>query len=433
MKTKLLFCFLAIITLSVNAQWQPTGISTDPIETIYDVQSHNNVLYASSNSDGFIKSLDNGNSWQAVGQTEFSTNPTNRYVSHIRDTGSDLYVSTFFANFASSVIYKSSDNGQTFVSDTIGLPRVSGANEIEDVQYLYHHNGYMIADIANTGNYWKHISDNSWQRNNDTNTQFSEFFAFSGNKFYAWANYHLHVSQDNGQSWTQATDANIPILFLANNLITDEDSGRIYMAGKSIIESNYRLFYSDNDGGSWTEIDMSSYIGNNWIGVPQQIRKLFVKGSYIQVALDNDANPSAPDILVSTNTGESFSTDILGLPTNSNGTTTAVNFILHNNDLFMALNYTDIYRKPFSTLSIKDDNFLENVLVYPNPSNDIFYFKTSNNSIKSIHVYDVNGRLIQRINDDDFIDSLKIENKGIYFLKITNHRGNSVVKRVIRQ
>lgn len=431
MKTKLLFYSIAIITFNTQAQWQPTGISTDPIETIYDVQSHDNVLYASSNTDGFIKSSDNGNSWQSVGQTEFSTNPTNRYVSHIRTAGNDLYVATFYANFASSVIYKSSDNGQTFVADTLGLPRITAANEIQDVQYLYHHNGYMIADIANTGNYWKHNSDTSWQRNNDANTQFSEFFAFSGNKFYAWANYHLHVSQDNGQSWVQATDTNIPILFLANNLVTDADTGRIYMAGKSIIETNYRLFYSDNDGGSWTEIDMSSYIGNNWIGVPQQIRKLFVKGSYIQVALDNDTNPSAPDILVSTNSGESFLSDVSGLPTNTSGTTTAINFIEHNNNLFMALNYVDIYKKPFSTLNLNDIENITDIVVYPNPSNGIFNLR-STMPIVQVNIYDIRGRLIQSIKNNHALESIKIENSGVYFIEIIDSRRNSTVKRIIK-
>lgn len=431
MKFKLLLWLIAIVTFKVQAQWQPTGISTNPIETIYDVQAHNNVLYASSNTDGFIKSSDNGNSWQSVGQTEFSTNSTDRYVSHIRTAGSNLYVATFNANFASSVIYKSADNGQTFVADTLGLPQVSVANEIQDVQYLYHHNGYVIADIANTGNYWKHSSGTSWQRNNDANTQFSEFFAFFGNKFYAWANYHLHVSQDNGQSWTQATDTNIPILFLANNLITDPDTGRIYMAGKSIIETNYRLFYSDNDGGSWTEIDMSSYIGNNWIGVPQQIRKLFVKGDYIQVALDNDANPSAPDILVSTNNGESFTPDISGLPINTGGTTTAINFILHNNTLFMALNYVDIYKKPFSTLSLNSVDNTNTILVYPNPSKSTFHLK-STIQIKQVNVYDLKGRLIQSLKNHHSLKTVKIENNGVYFLEIIDNMGNSTIKKIIK-
>lgn len=431
MKIKLLLGCLAFVGLSTQAQWQPVGVSTNTKETIYDIQFYKNTIYASTNTDGFVKSTNNGDTWQSVGQTAFTTNPTNRYVSHIRSAGDNLYVATFYANHASSVIYKSTDNGQTFVADTIGLPRVAAANEIQDVQYLYHHNGYMIADIANTGNYWKHSSDTSWKKNNDANTKFSELFAFHGDTFYAWGNQHLQLSEDNGKTWTKATDTNIPILFNANNLVIDSDSGRIYVTGKSFIKTNHRLFYSDDKGENWTEIDVSSYLGNNWIGVPQQIRKIFVKGSYIQLALDNNANPSTPDILVSTDAGASFTSDNSGLPTNAHGTTTAVNFMLYNNTLYMALNYVDVYKKPFPTLHVDIVEGLHLVSIYPNPSKDSFYLKTSLN-IKKIEIYNIEGRLIQSLSNKQLNKSIKIKKSGIYFVKIIDDLGRLTVKKVIK-
>ncbi|PIV94479.1 MAG: hypothetical protein COZ17_07235 [Flavobacteriaceae bacterium CG_4_10_14_3_um_filter_33_47] len=428
MKKSLLLLILFNVSLCVYAQWQPTGISTNTIEGIYNVASHNGELFASVNTAGFIKSTDNGSSWNPVGQTGFVTNENSRRVTHIQSTGTALYVVTFYANTASSMIYKSLDNGQTFVPDVTGIPTNSG--EIVDVDYFYSHNDYLVA-VVNSGNYIKHVNDASWQRNNNASTEFSEHFAFYGSKFYAWGSYHLGTSTDNGQTWTFAGDANLPPYFLANNLTVNPDSGRIYVSGRSLFNYDQKLLYTDNEGVSWTDIDISSHLSNNWIGVAQSIQELFVKGSYVQFSLDNNGNPSVPDIFVSTDGGVNFTADVLGLPSNSSGTTTAVKFVLHNNNLFMALNFIDIYRKPFSTLSIDKVTQSLDVLIYPNPSNGIFNFKF-NSPIKQIQVFNVQGTLIQSIESNMSMESIKIDEKGIYFVKIINANIHATIKKVIR-
>ena len=424
--TTFLFCVFAI-TLS-QAQWQPTGISTNTIEGVFDIVSHNNELFASVNTAGFIKSTDNGSTWNPVGQTGFTTNNISRRVIFTRSNGTALYTVTFYANNASSMIYKSVDNGQTFTPDITGLPVNSG--EVVDIDYFYMHNDYVVA-VVGSGNYIKHINDASWQRNNSTSTEFSEHFAFYGNKFYAWGNYHLNTSTNNGQTWTTSVDANLPPYFLANNLTVDSSSGRIYVSGRSLFNYIHKLYYSDNDGATWTEINIASYLTNNWIGTGQTIQELFVRGNYIQFALDNNMNPSAPDIFVSTNGGTSFAQDISGLPTNATGTTTAVKFITHNSNLFMALSYIDIYKKPFSTLSTSNKDFNTSVHIYPNPSNGIFNIDAIN-KINEIQIFNVQGKLVQSLKPSGLISSFKIEAKGIYLVKITDDNNNSTVKKVIR-
>ncbi|MEN3325093.1 T9SS type A sorting domain-containing protein [Mariniflexile soesokkakense] len=428
MKATLLLSVLFTYSLCLNAQWQPTGISTNTIEGVYDVVSHNGQLFASVNTAGFIKSTDNGASWAPVGQTGFVTNANSRRVTHLRSTGTALYAVTFYANNASSMIYKSIDNGQTFVADVVGIPANSG--EIVDVDYFYSHNNYLVA-VVNSGNYIKHVDDASWQKNTNARTEFSEHFAFYGGEFYAWGSYHLNVSTNNGQSWTASADANLPSYFLANNLVIDSNSGRIYVSGRSLFNYIHKLYYSDNEGASWTEINISSHLGNNWIGLGQTIQELFVNGNYIQFALDNNSNPSAPDIFVSTDGGASFSTDISGLPTNSSGTTTAVKFVLHNNNLFMALNFIDIYRKPFSTLSNSNVNLNRDVVVYPNPSKGVFNFKSAI-PIEQIQVFNVQGKLIQSVGKGSQIENIKIDESGIYFVKVTNANIHSTIKKVVR-
>src|SRR5690606_17060750 len=166
MKTISTIIFALFAILHTQAQWEPTGISTNLNEGIYDVTSHNGTLFASVNANGFIKSTDDGTSWQQVGQTGFVTNPTSRRVTHIRSTDNELYAVTFFANSASSMIYKSSDNGQTFVPDITGMP--ANGSEIVDIDYFYSHNNYLVA-VVNSGNYIKSTSATTWQKNENVN------------------------------------------------------------------------------------------------------------------------------------------------------------------------------------------------------------------------------------------------------------------------
>lgn len=427
MKNLTTFLLTIFTAISTYGQWSPTGISTNTIEAIYDVVSHDGILFASANTDGLIKSTDNGATWNVVGQTGFSTNPTSRHITHLRSTGTELYAVTFYANSASSMIYKSTDNGQTFVTDIDGMPVNSG--EIVDVDYFYIHNNYAVA-VVNSGNYIKSTSATTWQKNNSTSTQFSEHFAFYGNAFYAWGSYHLNKSTDNGQTWTASVDANLPPFFLANRLAVNPDSGRIYVSGRSLFNYDHKLLYSDNEGASWVDLNIGPHLGNNWIGVGQTIQSIFSKGNYIQLSLDNDAANSVPDVLVSIDGGATFSTDTVGLPSNAGNTTKAIAFALHNNNLFMALNFIDIYTKDVSTLEVAEFSDNLNMNVYPNPSNGDFYLN-STVKIKEIYVYNINGQLVKSIKDISGIQQISLKQKGLFCLKIIDDNEGVTIKKII--
>ena len=78
-----------------------------------------------------------------------------------------------------------------------------------------------------------------------------------------------------------------------------------------------------------------------------------------------------------------------------------------------------------STIFMKDDS----ISVYPNPANLIVNFN-SNSTIKSIELYDVQGRILETQVGN--VANLDISNKtnGIYFVKITTDKGSKVEKIV---
>lgn len=73
------------------------------------------------------------------------------------------------------------------------------------------------------------------------------------------------------------------------------------------------------------------------------------------------------------------------------------------------------------------------VVIFPNPTQSIVNVK-SDNSIKSIQLYDVQGRLLQTKLTEENSTSIDIsdKSKGIYFLKITSDKGIKV-ERIVKE
>lgn len=92
---------------------------------------------------------------------------------------------------------------------------------------------------------------------------------------------------------------------------------------------------------------------------------------------------------------------------------------------------TNEAKTTFSSLSnaifIKD----KSITIFPNPTTSKINI-TSNFSIKSIAIYDVQGRILQSIIEDSKTSNLDISDKpnGVYFLKITTDKGSKIEKVV---
>lgn len=361
--------FLAALTFlpyNGNAQWEATNATSSGFDGIGDVESHAGILFSYANTPGFIQSTDNGDSWAPVGQSGFVTNPISVGVTHILSAGSALYAVTFNANYASSMVYVSTDNGATFTPDTAGLPKGPANGECVNVDRIYYHDGHLVADVANLGNYHKPVGSGTWARNNTPQVEWAELFGFYGGRYFTHAEYRNYISTDHGATWTQTADAGLPSWFTATLLAVNPINNRIYLAGRNIVSQDYSFLYSDDEGASWDSIAIHAYLGNNWLGGMQTIVSLFSSGDFMEITLDNDANNSHPDVLASSNGGLSFVVDTAGLPANSI-LGFGKSFAEHNGYLFMGLNATDVYRKTLEPVGLVEvESLLWNV--YPNPA-----------------------------------------------------------------
>lgn len=85
----------------------------------------------------------------------------------------------------------------------------------------------------------------------------------------------------------------------------------------------------------------------------------------------------------------------------------------------------------FATLSTTAFTKDDSVVVYPNPATDFIQVKADTN-IKLVELFDIQGRVLETLTQNDNAVKLDISNKtnGIYFLRITTEKGKSIQKIV---
>ncbi|PXY42230.1 hypothetical protein DMB65_03085 [Flavobacterium cheongpyeongense] len=116
------------------------------------------------------------------------------------------------------------------------------------------------------------------------------------------------------------------------------------------------------------------------------------------------------------------------------GATNVSNLTKAGNKLFFAATGTDgqelfTYTPP--TLSVKDQDKLETVSIYPNPSDGNFFINNADNETIQYEVFDVLGKkqAAGKTNNNSLHLNLKT---GLYILKLTKNRQTSTTKIIIK-
>jgi len=93
-----------------------------------------------------------------------------------------------------------------------------------------------------------------------------------------------------------------------------------------------------------------------------------------------------------------------------------------------------VWKLEYVAVSIREDENLIEVTVYPNPTKDIIQIETSNPDINGASLYSNEGRLLAEYSFTNSKTVINLANltSGIYFLKIKTEV-NSVTKKIIKQ
>lgn len=199
--------------------------------------------------------------------------------------------------------------------------------------------------------------------------------------------------------------------------LTNVSNPRIKFNMKFDLEVNWDIVYVEyttNNGQTWQVLGTQ---GTNWYN-----------SSRLPTTTGNDCNNCVGAQWTGTNTTATdyfYDLNTLGAPSNI---------------MFRIVFWSD---EAVTQLGVNIDNFviegvlstdkfnLENISIYPNPTNGIFTLNTKNIQIESIEIFDVSGKLIQK-NMTNF-KNVNISNAsaGIYFVKI-NSNEKSITKKIIK-
>ena len=175
--------------------------------------------------------------FQAMGQWVQTGGPAGGYTNEIVKVGSVLALSV-----GNGGIYRSTNNGESWVRSSSGLPGKEG------VQALIAHNGNLYASISRSGLYLSEDEGETWQPIN-SGIESLTFYSFivDGTSIYAGsANGGVYYSSDNGVSWAEKSEGIAGIQVQDFAVFNSE----IYAGGTS-------LFKFSDEGESWEKIEIT--------------------------------------------------------------------------------------------------------------------------------------------------------------------------------
>lgn len=407
MKTTLLFLVAIILgSSSLNAQWNKTNLGGSAAIT-----EHNGKLFSISN--GINVSSNNGDTWTALTDTIYGRKD------FLASAGDRLYLSTYDNTSGEGTIYYSSDEGNSWIYDTVGMPVsynfFTKKYTRGDVRSLYAYgDGELISAIGGRYVFKKNIADSAWVASPYFERAAPDLYVFKGDSIVAETDGVIYLSTDHAETFTVINQPGSGLygFFVSHDLHWGTD-GVIYLPVNDVLKGETKFYRSSNLGETWDSIPVASYIGKDFTQQRQIITTVFAKGDEIFFALNGSASNAPANIYYSNNGGASFTLDTAGLDYAQFFTEAVVDFVEVDNRLFSVHNFTDIYHKELgSSVGIK--NYTEaNITVYPNPSNGNVKFS---NEIQQLNVLSHDGKLLRTERTLNSIDLSDLP-KGLYLLQ----------------
>ncbi len=393
MMRNLLFIVLGIITMSTSwaQSWNATNLSTFNYLTVTATESHQSELYSIlfNGFSGDVHQLDaNGTSWSTVtiSGTDGGINTL------LQDANTRIYLTTNSLGYG--MLYYSTDQLNTFVLDTVGLPKM--LNGIVAPIKMQYYRGKVLANLGSSGYWLKDTSATTWQHI-DVPTSLNggvDPLCFYNDTIYAHDNTGantLYVSGDFGQTWS-IRNTNLPSFFKGHVLKANTSTGRLYMAGAKTDGTLYGIYYSDDNGFTWTIANLAAFIGTDVNGGQQEVVTIYANGNDVFIALENDTLNTTPDVLSSTNGIANVDYDTLGLIVDPAGTMNGAKFLVHDGKMAMALNVRDVYLKDLGTVVSQHTLFDDDFMLYPNPATDVVM--VTSKEVAQIIILDLHGRTV---------------------------------------
>ena len=427
MKNKYLLLLMSILVISnlFSQYWKATGALSAIGKSFYLVAATsvgNNIFAAHANKNlGY--STDLGKTWITDGINE----PKGDFalLTGIKDR---LYASMKISPSDYELLY-STNNGQSWTMDTIGLPRTSTVNGITAMILVDMGNNYILAhNYLKT--FYKHKNDNKWTPTEigsavvDVSAINDKWLIIVGGK--------IIQSTNHGLSWSTIITTGLPDKFQGYKITTN--GSRLYMISSTAAHAN-NIYYSDDEGVTW----MSSSIAGLYTYANAYPQNLYAVNDYVFSAVmpkQFDFN-TPPPFLVSSEKILNFTVgDVSGFPSGS--TISNLAFFFHiQNKLYTMFGDLYVSEPGFTGSPSAVQNLNENessILVQPNPADKVLQFIAKDLETYKLEIFSIQGKLIykQSVESKAKID-ISAWSKGVYLVKSTNQDGVAEQTKFIKK
>lgn len=224
-------------------------------------------------------------------------------------------------------------------------------------------------------------------------------------------------------------NSNIPDASHGDNWCSISESTAIYQqigTWESNKDFTVSFVYGKRTDASNSDLEVSLWVGNN--DYPEKNRHLSDIGAQkIDAVLINasslNSNQTAQQLIELSTNSQSFDcgTPIWIMFENKNATNQTVNLIDN-----LSLGYS-------GSLGLNDYEAFKDILIYPNPVDELIFVKSKHTVITRLEIIDSLGRVTKTYDDEFFENEISLSHltTGIYFLKISN-KYNTVVKKIIK-
>jgi len=399
------FIILAILGLSVNAQWQKVTGSIQPTNCL--AVKGDTVFAGTSTAFGNGVNLCTYNGFTWVSSNPGNTGLTGNGVTALAVIDSNIFAGTFLYSIGgvSGGVYLSTNDCSTWVDKNYGMPMTTS----------FHY--YNINALAVTGNnvFAGTSGSNSdgvcWSPNNGSNWTVASngldmptvyALGINGNTILAggWGGISgIYKSLNLGGNWAATSCPNTAVNAIAingNNIVAGTQSDGIYLS-------------SDN-GSTWGTANTGLTYSNG-------ITSVAINGS------DIFAGTTYYGVFSSLNNGSNWTSSNFGL-TDSTITSLAI----CGNYIFAGTG-TGVWVRVLSQITgIKELNENKNIKIYPNPVTNNFSIESQDNSI--IKIITIQGQLLKTIEANNRNTTIDVSDLsgGVYFITVTTDNGTTTKK-----
>ena len=383
-KVRFTHCVALILSIALyaNAQWvqinQPAG---GPIKALAAVDGN---IFAGTQTMGVFRSTDNGETWIAANSGLPLLNPYN-YISCFASNSTNIFVGI---TGSSGGIFRSNNKGANWIEVDSGITDTR-------ITCLTVNNSIIFAGTATAGVFLSKDNGSNWTKSDSAFPQAGmaivhAFAVSGGNIFASTGGGYVYLSTNNGESWTLANSGLITGTYIHGfpQVTCFAVNGSNIFAGTNV----EGVFLSTNNGESWTSVNKGIW-NTNSIGVSC----FAVSGNKIYAGINGGG------VFLSTNNGESWTEFNSGL-TNihiSSLVVSGANILAEANDgtgegTLWSRPLSDLTRVINSDLRQKSDNELNlriNSFFQATP-NIIIEFSLEHADRVVIKINDINGREI---------------------------------------